>query len=94
MFEIPIIPYSQFIYEVTCADAAMPKEETVQMWLQKIGDSLGVVFRYTVRLGLGLGSTLIQYLLQKNAKILRWLSENSGVGTRGAIGAPPPKTWS
>ena len=29
----------------------MPSEETVQMWLQKIGDSLGGVFRYTVRLG-------------------------------------------
>lgn len=29
----------------------MPSEETVQMWLQKIGDGLGVVFRYTVQLG-------------------------------------------
>ena len=29
----------------------MPSEETVQLWLQKIGDSLGIIFRYTVRLG-------------------------------------------
>ena len=42
--------YSQFIYELTCADAMMPKEETVKMWLQKIGDSLGVLFQYTERL--------------------------------------------
>ena len=52
-YKLPIILYySQFIYELTYyADAAMPSEETVQKWLQQIGDSLGVVFRYTVRLG-------------------------------------------
>jgi cell division protein FtsB len=51
LYCLPSLFYSQFIYELTCADAAMPSEETVQMWLQKIGDSLGVAFRYTLRLG-------------------------------------------
>lgn len=41
---------SQFIYELTRQDGTSPVAATVQTWIQKIGEKLGVVIQYSERL--------------------------------------------
>ena len=42
--------YSQFIYELTRQDGTSPLVATVQTWIQKIGDKLGIAILYSERL--------------------------------------------
>ena len=42
--------YSQFIYELTRQDGTSTLVATVQTWIQKIGDKLGIAIRYSERL--------------------------------------------
>ena len=42
--------YSQFIYELTRQDGTSPLVATVQTWIQKIGDKLGIAIQYSERL--------------------------------------------